>query len=237
MAIVTSTRSGAPRIKPFAWSFSRLKNFEVCPKRHYEVDLVRSVKEPGGAALDWGNVVHDALAARCGKDRVVLPDELKMYEPWAVKVLGNTPPENVFVEQGLAMTANFTSTGNFDNDVWLRVKCDLYKIAGDVALAVDWKTGKILEDSVQLALTAACIFAKHPEIKAVRSTYVWLKEDAESSETFFREDMPTVWRSIWHRIEAMETAFKRTNYPPTPSGICARFCAVLSCPHNGKNTR
>lgn len=237
MAIVTSTRTGAPRVKPFAWSFSRLKNFEVCPKRHYEIDLAKSVKEPGGQQLDWGNHVHDKLAARCGADRVVLPPDLQMYEPWAVKVLGDTPAENIFVEQSLAMTQNFTSTGNFDNDVWLRVKCDLYKTVGDVALAVDWKTGKILEDSVQLALTAACIFAKHPEIKAVRSSYVWLKEDAESSETFFREDMPSVWRSVWHRIEAMEQAFKHTNYPPTPSGICVKYCAVKSCPHNGKSTR
>ena len=237
MAIVTSTRTGAPRIKPFAWSFSRLKNFEVCPKRHYEIDLAKTVKEPGGQALDWGQYVHDKLADRCGPKRIVLPADLAMYEPWALKVIGSTPAENIFVEQGLAMTKDFTSTGNFDSDVWLRVKCDFYKIVGDVALAADWKTGKILEDSVQLALTAACIFAKHPEIKAVRSTYIWLKEDAESSEVFLREDMPTVWRNIWHRIEAMETAFNHTNYPPTPSGICVRFCAVKACPHNGKNTR
>lgn len=237
MAIVTSTRSGAPRVKPFAWSFSRLKNFEVCPKRHYEIDLAKNFKEAGGAALDWGNRVHDVLAARCGKDRAPLPPDFVMYEPWAVKVLGNSPPENVFVEQGLALTKDFTPTGNFDSDVWLRVKCDLYRVVGDVALAVDWKTGKILEDSVQLALTAACILAKHPEVKAVRSSYVWLKEDAESSEVFYREDIPTIWRSIWHRIEAMETAFRMTNYPATPSGICARFCAVKSCPHNGNTSR
>jgi hypothetical protein len=237
MTIVTSTRSGAPRVKPFAWSFSRLKNFEVCPKRHWEIDLEKNFKEPPGQALDWGSYVHDKLAERCGPSRTQLPPDLVSYEPWVLKVLGTTPDSNIYVEQALAMTKNFTSTGNFDNDVWLRVKCDFYKVVGDVALAVDWKTGKILEDSVQLALTAACIFAKHPEVKAVRSTYVWLKEDAESSETFFRDDMPTVWRNIWHRIEAMETAFKHTNYPPTPSGICVKFCAVKSCPHNGKGTR
>lgn len=237
MAIVTSTRTGAPRIKPFAWSFSRLKNFEVCPKRHYEIDLAKNVKEPEGDQLLWGNRVHDTLAKRCGKDRVPLPTDTEAFEPWAVKVLGDTPPEKIFVEEGLALTKNFTPTGNFDRDVWLRVKCDFYKLVGDVALTVDWKTGKILEDSVQLALTAACLFAKHPELRAVRASYVWLKEDCESSENFFREDMPTVWRSIWHRIEAMEQAFLHTNYPPTPSGMCMRFCAVKACPHNGKSTR
>jgi len=237
MAVVTSTRTGGAYVKPFTWSFSRMKNFEVCPKRHWEIDLQKNFKEPPGQALDWGKVVHDGMAARCDKQRLPLSAELAAYEPWAVRVLGNTPAENVYVEQGLAITKDFTPTGNFDSDVWLRVKCDLYKIVGDVALAVDWKTGKILEDSVQLALTAACIFAKHPEIKAVRSTYVWLKEDAESSETFYREDMPTVWRGIWHRIEAMEEAHRTTTYPAKQSGICVRFCAVTNCPHNGRTTR
>src|SRR6478609_11334633 len=108
MAIVTSTRTGAPRVKPFTWSFSRLKNFEVCPKRHYEIDLAKNFKEPGGQQLDWGNIVHDKLAARCGEKREPLPDDLKMYEPWAAKVLGNTPAADVFVEQGMAITKNFT---------------------------------------------------------------------------------------------------------------------------------
>lgn len=235
MAIVTSTRTGTPRIKPFAWSFSRLKNFEVCPKRHWEIDLAKNIKEPEGEQLVWGNFVHKGLAERCGASRVTLPKELTQYEPWAVKVIGNSG--DIYVEESLALTRNFTPTGNFDTDVWLRVKSDFIRIDNDVALAVDWKTGKILEDSVQLALTAACIFAKFPNVKAVRSTYVWLKEDCESSENFFREDMPTVWRSIWHRIEAMEQAHLNTNYPPTPSGMCARWCAVKSCPHNGKTTR
>lgn len=235
MAIVTSTRTGKPRIKPFAWSFSRMKNFEVCPKRHYEIDLAKNVKEPEGEQLVWGNFVHRGLAERCGPDRTPLPKELEAYEPWAVKVLGTGG--DVYVEESFALNKNFTPVGNFDADAWLRVKCDFLRIVGDVALTVDWKTGKILEDSVQLALTAACIFAKFPQIKAVRASYVWLKEDCESSENFYREDMPGMWRSIWHRIEAMEQAHTHTNYPPTPSGMCLRWCAVKSCPHNGKSTR
>jgi hypothetical protein len=236
MAIVTSTGTGAVRQKPFAWSFSRLKNFEVCPKRHYEIDLAKNVKEPEGEQLVWGNHVHGALAARCGPQRTPLPSEFPPhYEAWAVRVIGNGG--DIEVEQGLAMSKNFTSVGNFDADVWLRVKADFIRVVGDIALTVDWKTGKILEDSVQLALTAACIFAKYPHVKAVRASYVWLKEDCESSETFYREDMPAMWRSIWHRIEAMETAHKHVNYPPTPSGMCLKWCAVKSCPHNGKSTR
>jgi hypothetical protein len=214
-----------------------MKNFEVCPKRHYEIDLAKNVKEPKGEQLDWGNYVHDKFKGRCGPERVALPPEFPAhYELWAQRVIGSTPKENIFVEESLAISGNFTPTGNFSDDAWLRVKCDFYKIVGDVCLTVDWKTGKILEDSVQLALTAACLFAKHPELRAVRASYVWLKEDCESSENFMREDMPTVWRNLWPRIEAMKNAHQFTNYPPTPSGMCAKWCAVKSCPHNGKSS-
>ncbi len=217
-----------------------MKNFEVCRKRHYHIDLLPKghpdkVQEPEGEQLVWGNFVHKGLAERCGPNRTPLPKELEAYEPWAVKVLGTGG--DVYVEESFALNKNFTPVGNFDADAWLRVKCDFLRIVGDVALTVDWKTGKILEDSVQLALTAACIFAKFPQIKAVRASYVWLKEDCESSENFYRVDMPGMWRSIWHRIEAMEQAHTHTNYPPTPSGMCLRWCAVKSCPHNGKSTR
>lgn len=237
MAIVTTMRTGGPRIKPFAWSYSRLKNFEVCPKRHYEVDLAKTVKEPEGEQLAWGNFVHKGMAERCGPNRIALPQQLEKYEPWAQRALQGAERGFVLVEESLAISRNFTSTGNFDDDTWMRVKLDFAKVIDDVALALDWKTGKILEDSVQLALVAACLFAKYPHLKAVRSSYAWLKEDAESSEVFFREDMPTVWRGLWPRIEAMEQAHQHMNYPPMPSGMCAKWCAVKSCPHNGKSFR
>ena len=216
-----------------------MKNFEVCPKRHYEIDLAKNYKEPEGEQLRWGNFVHKALADRCGPSRTQLPSDLLAAMPyaeaWAAKVLGTGG--DVYVEEGLAMSKEFTSVGNFDANVWLRVKCDFMRVVGDVALAVDWKTGKILEDSVQLALTAAVIFAKFPQVKAVRSTYVWLKDDCESSETFHKEDMPARWRSLWHRSDAMEAAHTDTHYAPAPPGNRRTRCAVTTCPHNGKGTR
>ena len=68
-----------------------MKNFEVCPKRHYEIDLAKNYKEPEGEQLRWGNFVHDALAKRC-KDGTPLPKDLLSAMPyaeaWAAKVLG-----------------------------------------------------------------------------------------------------------------------------------------------------
>ena len=230
MAIVTTR--GAPRKKPFTWSYSRLKNFEVCPKRHYEIDIAKSYKEGDSEQLLWGNAVHDALAKRCGKDQKPLPQGMEAYEPWAQKVLAGGG--DIYVEQNLAISEQFTSTGYFEDNTWFRAKGDLIKIIGDIALVVDWKTGKILEDSVQLALSAACIFAKFPHLKAIRASFVWLKEDAESSETFYPSDMPGMWRGLWPRIEALKAAHEHQNYPPIPCRMCRAWCAVKACPNNGK---
>jgi len=236
MAAVTLGRDGKPvgqRRKPFTWSYSRLKNWRVCPKRHWEIDVEKNYKEPESEQLTWGNAVHDALAARCDpKKQTPLPAAMAPYEHWAEKCLRGGG--EVMVEQNLALTANFTSCGYFDKDVWFRAKGDLIKIVGDVGLIVDWKTGKILEDSEQLALTAACVFALRPEVKAVRSSFIWLKEDAETSETFLRSDMPNVWRRMWPEITALKEAYDNTNYPAKPGNLCRAWCAVKACPHNGR---
>ena len=53
--------------KPFSWSWSKLKNFRTCPKRHYHVDIAKDFKEDDSEDLLWGNEVHEALAKRIGK--------------------------------------------------------------------------------------------------------------------------------------------------------------------------
>jgi hypothetical protein len=227
MAAVTIRRGP----KPFAWSYSKLKNFESCPKRHWHVDIAKDVKEEESEQLLWGNQVHKAMADRCGKG-VPLTGGMEVFEPWAARVCDGEG--TIQVEQKLAITKSFQKCGYFDNGVWLRIVADVIKINGVVALVPDWKTGKIVEDSQQLALTAACVFAHFPEIMGVRSEFIWLKEDAQTSETFKRPDMVTMWRNIWPRIEQLEKAHVDGNYPAKPGHLCKRWCPVRSCPHHGE---
>lgn len=242
MSVTTAYGGGAytPKPKPFAWSYSKLKNFEVCPKRHYNVDIIKAYKEEEGEALSWGNAVHKSMAARCGSDRIPLPVSMQSYEKWAARVV--TPPGKVLVEQQLAIDEDFEPTGWFDSDAkkaglglpWYRGVADVLKIAGSVALAVDWKTGKVIDDAPQLALIAACVFAHHPDVMSVRSEFVWLKEDASTRENFHRNDMAQVWSSLWPRIEALKQAHETLDYPAKPGYLCRRYCPVTSCPHNGE---
>lgn len=225
---VTVTR--APASKPFTWSYSRLKNFESCPKRHYHVDILKDVKEEESESLMWGNEVHKALAERLSKNKP-LPPAMSGYEGWCEKILST--PGDILVEQKLAITAEFGPCGFFDKNVWFRAVGDVIKIDGPVALIADWKTGKILEDSQQLALSAACVFAHYPQVRRVRSEFIWLRDGATTRADFNRDAMVDTWKSLWPRIAALEHAHKTTSYPAKPGPLCRRYCPVSTCPHFG----
>jgi len=217
--------------KPFTWSYSKLKNFEACPKKHYEIDLRKSIKEEQSDQLLWGNQVHDAFHAVLGPKQKPLPKPMQIYQPWVDRIV--TGQGNIYVENKMALTREFADCGFFDASVWFRAIGDVIKVNGRVALIIDWKTGKILEDSCQLALAAACVFAKHPEVMRVKSTFAWLKENATTDEVFTREDMPAMWRGLWPRIQALEHAHNTTTYPARPGGLCRSWCPVTTCPHHG----
>lgn len=236
---VVTTRHGGP--KPFAWSYSRLKNFESCPKRSWHIDVLpkghaQKVVEPEGEQLLWGNAVHKAFANRLSAS-TPFPKGMERYETWASKILagyGENPAVRILVEQQLAISKDFGPVPWFDSAAWFRGIGDVIKIVRRVALVVDWKTGKIIEDSQQLALMAACVFAHHPEVQKVRSEFAWLKEDATTRADFDRNEMADMWRHLWPRIEALKDAYENTNYPPKPGALCKRWCPVTQCPHNGE---
>lgn len=232
MFVTETTRYSPKQKKSFAWSYSKLKNFEACPKRHYHVDLKKDFREADSTQLLWGNAVHKSLAQRISQG-TILPPLHQEYEPWAKKVLHG--PGEISVEQDLAINKDFQPCEWFGKDAWLRVKIDVAKLNGPVGLLIDWKTGKIVEDSVQLALSAAVAFSHYPQLQAIRTMYVWLKEDAETKIMIKRSDLPTLWNNLWDRIENLKTAHETDNYPPTPNRLCRSWCPVKVCPHHGES--
>lgn len=214
----------------FSWSYSKLKNFDTCPKRHYEVDIAKSFKD-STEQLDWGNRVHKSLADAC-TGKVALPEELRDYQKWVDRVRAG--PGELLVEQKFALTKDFQACEWFGPRVWMRSVGDAVRIDGPVALGLDWKTGKVLHDSVQLMLLAQCIFAYHPEVKVVRTEFIWLKEDCATQDIFYRDTIINEWANVLERVKQLEDASKTMTYPPKPGKLCRSYCPVLSCPYHGK---
>jgi len=74
----------------FAGSYSRLKNFETCPKRHYAYDLAPwndRVRDDQSEALAEGIRVHDALAKALSQKKF-LPPEMQEYEYYLNRLVG-----------------------------------------------------------------------------------------------------------------------------------------------------
>lgn len=217
--------------KKFAWSWSRLKNYRACPKRHYEIDLAKNIKEPQSEAVLWGNRFHDAMAKRI--KGVPLTPEFSHYEKWPALIASYKAD----VECDMAVNESFQPTGWFADDTWLRVKIDARLVNGSFAMAFDWKTGKIEPEFEQLAITAQVIFSTYPEVEQVATAYIWAKYNDDTTKVYTRADMPELWARLLPEVKAMERASIEMNYPPKPSGLCKHYCPVTHCPYHGKGSR
>lgn len=244
MQVTTTKHAGA---KPFSWSYSKLKNFETCPKRHWHVDLKKDFVEPESEALREGNRVHQMMEDRIARNKPFPEAYAPSLEPWIKRAFDVKGADgewkgvdvrdhgaSVFVEQKLAIGRDFGPQPYFGLGVWHRGKADLIWTLGSLGCVVDWKTGRVLEDSVQLFLTAACVFAHYPEVQQIRTMFAWLAENCDTTLDIKRSDMPTMWADLWPRLQALEAAHQEVSYPPTPSPICRRWCPVTSCPYHGK---
>lgn len=217
--------------KAFSWSYSKLKNYRTCPRRYYDIDVTKKYAEDfTGEHLAWGKQVHTAFEQRI-RDGKAFPEGMKEFEDAAKRLLA--VPGVKLVEQQLAIAEDLSPRGWFDKDVWFRSIADYLAINGPVALAIDYKTGKIIEDSEQLALMAECVFSHYPEVQAVRTEFWWLKDDAATKENFYRSQRHNTWARVLPEVTTLKQAHDTLTFPPKPSGLCRKFCIATGCPHHG----
>jgi len=225
---VVTTRSKPAQ---FSWSYSKLKAYGDCPKRHFHISVAKDIKEEESEHIQYGTAVHQALA-KAVSGAEALPAPFKQFQPLVDKLTRSEG--TILVEQQLAITKELNPTEWFSKTAWFRGIADVIKMNGPVALVIDYKTGRVVEDGVQLALMAQCVFAHHPEIQKIRTEFWWLKEDAETRADFTRDDMVGVWAGLLPRVKILEDAYTTTKFPPKPGSLCRRWCPVSSCPHHGQ---
>lgn len=217
--------------KSFAWSYSKLKNYRTCPFRYYMIDVTKKYQEDfSGEHLAWGNQVHKAFEKRVGEG-IPFPEGMENFEEAAQRLVN--VPGAIKVEQQLAIKSDLSPCEWFSKEAWFRAIADYLRISGPVALAIDYKTGKIIEDSEQLALLAECIFSHYPEVQAVRTEFWWLKDDAATRADFRRSDRKSTWLRVMPEVKTLELAHTKGDFPPKSSGLCRRHCIVTECAHNG----
>lgn len=214
-----------------AWSFSVLRSFDTCPKKHYHTRVLKDVKEPEGEAARWGMKVHKAFELRV-KNGTPLPPELMGHEPVLARFAGAHGV--VTTEQQIALTRDFKPTQWFAKDVWMRAVIDLCIINKSHALVVDYKTGKQSDDFDQLELTAAVVMTLNPQVLTVTGAYLWLKDEMVTKDAWARSHVPGIWQRNIERLTPLNAAHANSHWPAKPNGLCRKWCPVTFCPHNGK---
>jgi hypothetical protein len=231
--------------KPFTWSYSKLKNYETCPRRYKAIDVDKSVEQPRSEALDRGDELHEAMKNRV-QGTTPLPPHLIYMEHWAEKLTRVLHPFQIIqCELKMSNDREGNPTGYFDKRTWFRSKIDYFRLMPtgkenqDFGHVVDYKTGKPprVWDGTQLMLNAWQIFQSYKSVASLRVDYLWTEYNDTSHETYTREEIPHLMAEVTPRVSAMEEAHKTDNFPPKPGGLCMEYCDVTSCEHWGKRPR
>jgi hypothetical protein len=214
----------------FTWSYSQLKNAETCLKRYYHYNVAKDVVEPETEQLREGNRLHKVFDLRLKGQP--LPLGYTQYEPLLARIVN--APGVTHSEQKLALTSEFKPSAFFGKAVWFRTVIDAAKIREDgTATVFDWKTGKPNEDLTQLQLMAVTLFHHDPKLLRVKAALVFVAHDEIEQAEFVREDLTEIWGEILPRVKRLQQARDTQEYPPRPSGLCRKYCAVASCPYHG----
>ncbi len=221
------------------WSYSALNNFTNCPRKFHAYDIAKTVRDPESEAIREGKRVHKAMADYISKG-IPLPPQYAHYAKW---IPATVRDDKVLVEHKMACTFQLEPCEYFDKQkrVWLRAVADLLVLGDDWALSYDWKTGKepnphyeLLPQNFQLRLAALCIFLHFPQVKRVRSDYVYLNEGMKSEFDMERSDLRQFIPQVYEYAGVLQRAVRNDYFPPRRSGLCKRHCGVTTCEFNGK---
>jgi len=222
--------------KSFAFSFSRLKAFEDCPRRYYETSVLKNKwPEEKSSMLVWGDEVHAAMAhaLRTGNP---LPTKFHIYQHWVDDLLEE--PGELLVEDDCqwAINKHLKPTPWFAKDVWMRAIADAIVLNPQKALVIDWKTGKSLNgDPVQLIMTSLMLFCHFPKLQTIEAKFIWLTENEETVlEIKKKRDVIIQWTELLPRVKRLEKGTRYNKFPPQPGRFCRSWCPVKSCEYHGK---
>ena len=123
----------------------------------------------------------------------------------------------------------------FDPEVWFRGVADLVIVNGDRAFITDYKSGKNAKyaDIRQLALMAAALFLKYPEIKKIKTSLLFVVSKEFIKENFSKDYGLSIFSELNGLLSARDAAYESDVWNPRPNGLCRKWCPVTSCPHCG----
>lgn len=214
------------------WSYSSLALYKQCPKKYFHLRVAKDFKEPETEALSYGTKVHEAAEFYI-RDGKPIPPEFS-YMQGLLDRLNNLPGEKL-CEYKMGLSRDLSPVGFFDKDVWWRGIADLVVLDNDRAFLVDYKTGKSSRyaDTKQLEILSLALFKHFPQLKKVKAGLLFVV--AQDFVKVDYENQPQAWVRWLEDTGQMEASYEADVWNAKPNFTCRNYCAVTTCPHNGKH--
>jgi RecB family exonuclease len=215
------------------WSFSRIKDFDTCPKQFYHKHILKELPFEETEATRYGNQFHKA-AEEFIRNGTPVPDRFAFARP-TLEAL-DAKPGDKFCEYKFGLTRELEPCSFYAKDVWFRGIIDLLIVHEDRAWIVDYKTGKSSRyaETGQLELMALATFKFFPHVTSVNAGLVFVVADEFVKDKYALETEGEMWAKWLGEYAKMEKAAETGVWNPKPSGLCRAHCKVLECPHNGR---
>lgn len=220
---------------PPAWSFSSIKLFSTCPRKYESERVTKEVGYTETDATRYGTALHLAAEeyVRDGKDLEPRFEYVRSYLDKLIAIPGEKLCE---IKLGLKYEDGRLVDCDFDDpDVYFRGIADLVIMDGTIAHVIDYKTSKSARyaDSRQLALMAACLFTKYPELEKVKAALLFVVSKELVKTTYHRDTAYDIFAELHGLLTQRKTAYDTGVFNPKPNGLCRNWCNT-DCPHNGK---
>jgi len=221
-------------VSQMAWSHSALKEFETCNRRYHEAKILK--KHPFEETKDtlYGKEIHK-VAEDYVKKGTHIPSKHAFLKPIIDALIAR--PGKQYTEYKMALTNKLEQVEWWDKAVWVRGMADLLIVdeEKEAAWVIDYKTGSAkYPDTDQLDLMALQVMACFPKVKRVKSALVFVTHDRFIPTTVHADQVKRLWEVYRERVAKIDAAMASNVWNPTQSGLCKKYCPVLSCEFNGR---
>ena len=223
--------------KPGAWSYSGIKTYETCPLKYCAEKVTKEIPFTDTEATIYGKELHTACEEFI-RDGKPLDPRFGWMLPTLERLNHIEGEKFCELKMGIKkVDGRLEACDFFDPKVWMRGIADLVIVNGSVGYCCDYKTGKSSRyaDSRQLALMAACMFLKFPELQKIKASLLFVVAGDLVKSEYTRDNAFNIFADLHGLLEQREASYKLDVWNARPNGLCSKYCAVTRCPHNGNH--
>lgn len=211
-----------------AWSITRLFDFEKCHHRSYLQSIAKSPQPEldKNHPMIRGSRIHKEVEQYINGETKDFPSSGKKLRLILEYCRGAYTAGEASVEEQWGFDCDWTPTGWFDDNIWLRMATDCDVTVDDSSEIFDWKTGKSFGNEVkymqQMQIYACGKFMRSPETQFIDVTLGFLDDGKTRTKSFVRG--PKINALIAKFTERGNRMTNCVDFRPSPSVMNCKWC-------------